>query len=139
MKKLLLLLLLSLGFIGSANANLLLYGGQNHDIFLGCYDCGHFESDSICNRFGLYGSRFNSESIWNRFGTYGSRFSSFSPWNKFSSGSDVPVLVDRSGNFYGYFPIHCFRANAFDSCRSLKSAYETLDNLNELRDDFCDK
>ena len=138
MKKLLLLLLLSVGFTGSAKADLLLYGGDNHDTFLGCFDCSEYGSDSICNEYGTYGSEYSSNSIWNEYGTYGSEYSSSSPWNEYSSSNNVPVLVDRSGNFYGYFTINCYRGNAFDSCRSWKNAYDRLSNQNDLRDAYCD-
>ena len=106
MKKLLLILFLYLGFTNNANADLLLFGGNSHDDFLGCFDCSKYDSDSICNKYGTYGSKYNSDSIWNKYGTYGSKYSTSSPWNKYSSGNDVPVLVDRSGNFYGYFTIN---------------------------------
>ena len=138
MKKLLLILFLYLGFTSNANADLLLFGGNSHDDFLGCYDCSKYDSDSICNKYGTYGSKYNSDSIWNKYGTYGSKYSTSSPWNKYSSGNDVPVLVDRSGNFYGYFTINCYRGDAFNSCRSFKDAYERLGDLDELRNAYCD-
>jgi hypothetical protein len=131
------LLLLSLGFIGTASADLLVFGGVGHDEFLGCFDCSKYDSGSICNKYGTYGSKYNSNSLWNKYGTYGSKYSSSSPWNKYSSGNDVPVLVDKSGNFYGYLTINCYRENAFKSCRSWKDAYERLDDLDKLRDAHC--
>jgi hypothetical protein len=137
-KKLLLILLLYLGFTTSANAELLLFGGYGHDDFLGCYDCSKYDSDSICNKYGTYGSKYSSDSIWNKYGTYGSKYSTSSPWNKYSSGNDVPVLVDRSGNFYGYFTINCYRGDAFNSCRSFKDSYERLGDLVDLRNAYCD-
>ena len=138
MKKLLLILLLYLGFTTSANAELLLFGGYGHDDFLGCYDCSKYDSDSICNKYGTYGSKYSSDSIWNKYGTYGSKYSSSIPWNKYSSGNDVPVLVDRSGNFYGYFTINCYRGDAFNSCRSFKNAYERFGDLDDLRNAYYD-
>ena len=137
MKNILYTIILSFLFSSSVFAGLLLFGGSGHDVFLGCYDCSKYDSASICNRYGTYGSKYNSKSIWNRYGTYGSKYSSSSPWNKYSSSNDVPVLVDRSGNFYGYLTINCYRSNAFDSCRKWKDAYEKLD-LDDLRDAYCD-
>ena len=138
MKKLLLILFLYLGFTSNANADLLLFGGTSHDDFLGCYDCSKYDSDSICNKYGTYGSKYSSDSIWNKYGTYGSKYNTSSPWNKYSSSNDVPVLVDRSGNFYGYFTINCYRGDAFNSCRSFKDAYERFGDLDELRNAYCD-
>ena len=48
----------------------LLYTEDNQ--FLGCWRCGQYNSDSICNEYGSHGSEYNSNSIWNEYGTYGS-------------------------------------------------------------------
>jgi hypothetical protein len=110
-------------FTSAAFADTLLFGGKNHDTFLGCLDCNKFDTDSICNKFGK-GSAFNSDSIFNSFGNFGSSFSSSSPWNKFSSDESVPVLVDKSGSFYGYFTINSFRSDAVSFSKNLSSIYE---------------
>jgi hypothetical protein len=80
---------------------LLLFGGDDHKVFLGSPTDGKFSTDSIFNEFGDYGSKFANDSIWNQFGEYGSKFSDHSPWNKFANAP--PVVVDTEGNFYGYF------------------------------------
>jgi hypothetical protein len=85
---------------------LLLFGGQDHKTFLGCLNCNRFQSSSVCNKFGEFGSKFPSDSIWNKFGNYGSKFSSDSPWNKFST--TAPIIADRDGNSYGYFSTNKF-------------------------------
>lgn len=85
-------------------SGLLLFGGQNHNVFLGCLNCSKYDSGSVWNKFGDYGSKFSDKSIWNKFGTYGSKFSDESPWNRF--GQTPPVIVDREGNFYGYFTVN---------------------------------
>jgi len=87
-------------------SELLLFGGRGHDVFLGCLNCGEFDSASVWNEFGTHGSTFSDVSIWNKFGTYGSEFSDESPWNRF--GQNPPVIVDRSGGFYGYFTANRF-------------------------------
>ena len=122
MKKLQPILLLFFAFSTNANAELLLFGGNSHDDYLGCYDCSKYVSDSICNKYGTYGNKYSSDSVW----------------NKYSSGDDVPVLVDRSGNFYGYFTINCYRKDAFNDCRNFKDAYERFGDLDELRNAYCD-
>ena len=102
-------ILVILSTIGAKAQTLHLYGGDNHDTYLGCLNCSSFNSSSIWNEFGSYGSSFNSNSIWNEFGTYGSKFSSYSPWNAYSSSP--PAIVDRDGNFYGYLTVNRFHAN----------------------------
>jgi hypothetical protein len=121
----------------SQTPSLLLFGGRDHKTFLGCLNCSQFDSGSICNEFGHSGSRFSSESIWNEFGKYGSEFSSDSPWNDFSSSG--PVIVDRSGKFYGRFT-----ANQFASDRTRIEALNRLADLvakgagrEKARKSFC--
>ena len=94
-----LLLLATAAFAQSPK--LMLFGGSDHDVYLGCLNCNSFASDSVCNEFGQHGSEFASDSIWNEFGRFGSEFSSDSPWNAF--GTNAPIIVDADGNFYGYF------------------------------------
>ena len=100
MKKLFFLVLIIVSSTGLYSQALMLYGGTSHDVFLGYLNTNKFDSDSIWNQFGDYGSKFKTDSIWNQFGTYGSKFSSESPWNQFASSP--PVIVDSDGNFYGY-------------------------------------
>ncbi len=97
----------TIGALAPPPLQLLLFGGQNQSVYLGCLTCGQFNVESICNRFGNYGSEFNSFSIWNQFGTYGSEFNSFSPWNEFSSFG--PGIYDTSGRFWGHFTLNRFR------------------------------
>lgn len=92
----------------SFSRTLLIYGGENHDVFLGCLNCDRFDRNSVWNKFGPHGSKFKSECIWNKFGDYGGKFSDYSPFNIFAS--NPPILVDESGNFYGYFTANKFHA-----------------------------
>lgn len=86
--------------------------GSKH-VYLGCFSCNPYNSNSIWNEFGSFGSEFSSSSIWNDFGTYGSEFSSTSPWNEYSSSN--PVLVDKDGGFYGYFTCNQSRSKRVNS------------------------
>lgn len=131
------------GLWGSAGLaqtpQLLLYGDSDHRTFLGCLNCSQLESGSVCDQFGQVGSQFNIGSIWNQFGKFGSQFSQYSPWNQFSSSG--PVIVDRSGQFYGRFT-----ANQFVSDRTRIAALNQLaemvadgTDLDKARDLFCDR
>ena len=80
---------------------LLLFGARGHDVYLGCLNCSPFASDSICNDFGKFGNPFSNDSIWQPFARFGNRFGAESPWNAYAAYP--PVIVDREGNFYGYF------------------------------------
>ena len=120
-----------------AAQELLLFGDDDHGEFIGCLSCGRFAQASVCNRYGEHGSRYSNGSIWNRYGEYGSRYSDSSPWNRYASAP--PVIVDRSGNFYGYFT-----ANTYHRDRTrIEALVYVLDNVHEIgldaaRDLLCD-
>lgn len=123
--------------VSAQNKALLLFGGEDHKTFLGCLNCSKLSPNSVCNKFGTYGSKFQADSIWNQFGTYGSKFSTDSPWNKFSTSA--PIVVDSDGGSYGYFS-----ANKFHHDRTrIKSLLEVLDfqseeqDLDKTRDAMC--
>ncbi|MFY7814762.1 MAG: hypothetical protein ACOVRK_06155 [Chryseobacterium taeanense] len=104
MKNFLFLIAFVLNFSLCFSQTLLIFGGKNHTIFLGCLNCDKYDNSSIWNKYGDKGSKYSSNSIWNKYGDYGGQYSDNSPFNKYSS--NPPVLVDREGNFYGYFTIN---------------------------------
>lgn len=119
----------------AASAELLIFGGSGHDVFLGCLNCSKHDSGSICNKYGK-GSKYN-EGIFNKYGTYGSKYSSESPWNKYASQSDVPVVVDRSGSFYGYLTINKYIPKNFNA-KDLREPYELADgDLEKVQKVMC--
>lgn len=104
MRKLLLALLLFLASIKASPQMIMIYGGENHKVFLGYLNANNYESKSIWNTYGYYGNKYGDISIWNDYGTYGSGYSDYSPFNVYAT--DPPVLVDKEGNFYGYFTVN---------------------------------
>jgi len=90
----------------NTNLKLMLFGGENHQTYLGCLTCGRYSTESIFNEYGPYGSKYSSTSIWNKYGLFGSPYSQYSPWNPYAS--DPPVIVDDQGNFYGRFTVNRF-------------------------------
>ncbi len=89
-----------------------IFGGKNHDVYLGCLNCSKYDSNSIWDNYGDYGSKYSESSIWNQYGDYGSQYSDYSPWNKYASYP--PVIVDMEGNFYGYFTVNQYHSNRAD-------------------------
>ena len=115
---------------------LYIYGGEDHDVFLGKLNASKYDSKSIWNEYGTYGSEYNANSIWNEYGTYGSAYSSYSPFNSYASYP--PVIVDEEGNFYGYFTVNKYkskRAN-FDLVNIICEYYESI---REDVDEWYDK
>lgn len=83
---------------------LFVYGGLQHDVFLGCLNCSHQDSNSVLNAQGIYGSTYSATSILSRNSEYGSRLSGLSPCN--TATATPPVLVDQQGNSYGYLTVN---------------------------------
>ena len=111
MKKIILISALLLALNVSAQT-LHLYGGVSHNIYLGCLNC----------------SKHDSNSIWNKYGSYRDKYSDGSPWNSYAE--NPPVVVDKSGNFYGYLTINRYkdkRAN-FNLAIILYENYESIGN-----------
>jgi hypothetical protein len=84
---------------------LLIFGGDDHKVFLGCLNCAATDSNSVWNDYSTYGWN-NKFGTWNRFGEYANKFASQSACNEFTS--DAPVIVDRSGNSYGSLTLNKF-------------------------------
>ena len=112
-----------------ADKALLIFGGQNHDVFIGCLNCDKYDDSSIWNKYGSFGSKYEDKSIWNKYETYGSKYSDLSPWNKYSD--TPPVIVDSDGGFYGYFT-----ANKYLNKRSTLPLVEFLcTHYEEIQED----
>ncbi len=88
---------------------LLLFGGRDHDEFLGCLNCYRSEAFSIWNEKSEHGDPAQANSIWNQNGPYGSRKSPLSPWNP--RASNPPLVVDRAGQLYGYLTLNSDHPN----------------------------
>lgn len=115
---------------------LYIYGGEDHDVFLGKLNASKYDSKSIWNEYGTYGSEYNANSIWNEYGTYGSAYSSYSPFNSYASYP--PVIVDEEGNFYGYFTVNKYKSKRsnFDLVNIICEYYESI---REDVDEWYDK
>lgn len=87
---------------------LMIYGGKEHDEYLGKLNASKYDSESIWNQYGKYGSRYNSKSIWNQYGSYGNKYNTCSPFNDYASYP--PILVDKNGKFYGYFTSNKYKS-----------------------------
>jgi hypothetical protein len=100
MKNVILLILLFTSAVAFAQ-KVMIYGGENHDVYLGCITCTQFNGESVWNENGVYGTKNNNLSIWSEFSEYGNEFSYLSPWNEYAT--HPPILVDENGGYYGYF------------------------------------
>lgn len=67
--------------------------------FLGVLNLNRYDSDSISNEYGNYGSQYSSTSIKNQYSQYGSPYSSLSAFNQYSS---TPPIIYLKGRKYGF-------------------------------------
>jgi hypothetical protein len=106
MKKLgiVILLITVAAFTAKAQGTLNIYGGKNHDQFLGCMNCNNEKPNSIWSPFTDYGSSHNPKSIWNERGLYGSVKSNYSPYNP--KAKYPPQIVDGNGKCVGYLTVN---------------------------------
>lgn len=77
--------------------------------FLGQVDNNQFNSLSICNTFGSYGSSFSSTSIRNSFSSYGGQFGSYSAYNSLTT--TPPVIFSYDGSTLT--PLYYLTKNTF--------------------------
>lgn len=57
----------------------------NDGQFLGKLCLNIYDTESILNRYGLYGNPYSATSIYNKYSMYGSQYSSLSPFNPYTS------------------------------------------------------
>ena len=58
-----------------------------------------YNSDSIFNKYGTYGSKYGSDSIWNKYGSYGSPYNNQSVASIYTS---TPPMMLKDRNVIGY-------------------------------------
>lgn len=77
------------------------YDEQENDEgeYLGRYSSNTYDSQSVSNPYGQYGSQYSSQSINNPYGQYGSPYSSKSVNNPYTT--DAPKLYSQDGQYLG--------------------------------------
>lgn len=68
--------------------------------YLGKCVTDSYDSDSINNTYGKYGSKYQTNSIFNEYGDYGSKYKNTSAFNP--SAKEPPKIVDNNGVFIAY-------------------------------------
>ncbi|PSJ16410.1 hypothetical protein C7H79_13540 [Nitrosomonas supralitoralis] len=64
--------------------------------YLGTLSNNHYDSDSVSNPYGQYGSKYSPDSISNPYGQYGSKYSPDSPNNPYATNPPVIISPDNS-------------------------------------------
>lgn len=84
-----------------------------HDgTYLGLISSNQYDSQSIINPYGSYGSKYASKSIMNQYGSYGGEYASKSPFNKYTS---TPPRIYLDNQFIGYLTVNAYKASAINT------------------------
>jgi uncharacterized protein YjdB len=83
-----------------------IYGDDNE--YLGRFT-NQYDSQSVLNEYGAYGSPYRSTSTNNTYGTYGSPYSSLSARNPYASR---PPRIIKNGTFLAYYTANSFKTPA---------------------------
>lgn len=97
----------------ASTGKLLVFGGPNNKTFLGCLSCGQYDTDSLLNQYGSFGSAYSSSSIANRFSQFGSKYSPYSACNAYAS--DPPIVVTSEGQAVGRLTVNTYNPNRIKS------------------------
>ncbi len=79
---------------------LYLYANDGTGTFLGEISSNKYDTDSIANKYGDYGSKYDTKSIFNPYGDYGSKYSKYSVFNEYAS--NPPKIFDKNAKLVGY-------------------------------------
>ncbi|MEH7481473.1 hypothetical protein V7157_10450 [Neobacillus drentensis] len=80
--------------------------------YLGLLTSNVYDSESVFNEYGQYGSKYSSTSIWNQYSTYGSKYSSESAFNPYTS--TPPLIIDSHGNLLGKVTVNKYVSGAIN-------------------------
>jgi hypothetical protein len=81
-----------------------LVGGADRAIFLGCVSCPQTDPESVFNPTGSFGSPVSSSSVFNPVGPYGSAVSQYSICNP--AAASPPVLIDSARRIRGVLTLN---------------------------------
>ena len=82
---------------------LLIFGGANHEAFLGCL-CEEHNAESVFNLLGEYGTDSSTTSLRNKFAPYGSNHDDTSACN--SRATHPPVVLAPDGKSLGLLTVN---------------------------------
>ena len=87
----------------AAADEMLLFGGANREVFLGCV-CDEHRPDSVFNMLGEHGSHQSATSIRNKFAAYGSNHDDTSACN--TAATHPPVVLASDGKSVGLLTLN---------------------------------
>lgn len=79
--------------------------------FLGTLSSNIYQSDSIMNEYGIYGSKYSATSIFNQYGRYGSPYGSYSAFNPYTR---TPPQIILRGQLFGVLSMNTHLRNSLN-------------------------
>lgn len=79
--------------------------------FLGILSSNRYQTDSVMNEYGSYGSKYSSTSIFNQYGLYGGRYASYSPFNPYTN---TPPKIILRGCEVAFLTTNTYLRNRLD-------------------------
>lgn len=80
-------------------------------IYLGRISRNKYDSDSLSNEYGNYGSKYSALSIFNDYGKYGGPYSQLSPFNPYTS---TPPTISKDARVIGPLTANPYLQNRVD-------------------------
>lgn len=96
-----------------SQSKIMIFGGPNNSVYLGCYSCSEYGSDSVFNQNSEYGNKYSSTSLFNSYSDYGSKYSDYGACNPYAN--NPPVIVDEKGGFYGYLTLNKYHSKVINN------------------------
>ncbi len=87
-------------FFAGEGVKLMLFGGIEHNAYLGCLSCYSTHRESIFNVAGPFSATTGNASLMSRDGLFGKSSGPYSPCSPYAQFP--PVMVDQTGKFWGY-------------------------------------
>lgn len=115
-KKLILIIILVLPFIGLA------------EVYLGNYNTPATDINSVNNPRGKYGSTHYFDSIHNKYSKYGSKYSEYSVNNPYAL--HAPKLYDQRGNYRGRLSINKYDPESINNPYGKYGSRYSPDSIN---------
>jgi len=89
---------------------MVLIADDSKHTYLGQLTANEYATDSVFNKYGLYGSKYAENSTNNEYGVYGGKYSAYSPYNKYTS--TPPLIVDADGDTVGTLSVNRYLPGA---------------------------
>lgn len=89
------------------------FGGPDHQTYLGCLSCSRYDASSVFNQYGEFGNKYSMTSIANKYGDFGSKYNVFSACNPYAS--DPPIVVTDDGHAVGRLTLNKYAADRIAS------------------------